>query len=222
MMGLNSHSPGLWMTLKRTGRCGTRKSWANKGCVDYCKETQALHTWNKAITNSRTHWVLSQWCILSLNNNHLILLVKKRDGWLISGMWISPTQSAFQATTCGGSIKPVRRDEKTRTFLVTWEILNLWLCARWKPFMCSSLSGDVLSNSLMISHIPISDSDISPKSLRQMYINFFFARRSDINSLLETVEKFKGTEETKLWSVREKEGVCIFVMKVLSDSWCPG
>lgn len=64
--------------------------------------------------------------------------------------------------------------------------------------MCSSLSGDVLSNSLMFSHIPISDSGISPKTLRQMYINFFFARRSDINSLLETAERCKGTDEIKL------------------------
>lgn len=64
--------------------------------------------------------------------------------------------------------------------------------------MFSSLSGDVLFNSLMFSHIPISDSGISPKSLRQMYIKGFFARRSDINSLLETVERCKGTEETKL------------------------
>lgn len=55
----------------------------------------------------------------------------------------------------------------------------------------------------------------------------FFTRRSDINSLLETVERCKGTEETKLWSVREEDGVCILVVKVLLqwlvlDSWGPG
>lgn len=30
----------------------------------------------------------------------------------------------------------------------------------------------------------------------------FFTRRSDINSLLEIVERYKGSEETKLWSER--------------------
>lgn len=40
--------------------------------------------------------------------------------------------------------------------------------------MCAavqSLSRDVLSDSLTLSHMPIDDSGISPKSLRQMYFN---------------------------------------------------
>lgn len=85
---------------------------------------------------------------------------------------------------------------------------RLWLCARWKPFICSSLSGDVLSNSLMFSHIPISDSGISPKSLRQMYINFFLPGEVTSIPCWRLLRDSKGQKKPScdLW---ERKRVCV-------------
>lgn len=113
---------------------------------------------------------------------------------------------------------------------MTWGTLNLWLCTKWKPFMCA-----VAQFSFQRCPLQFTDAQsharqwLKHKSLvpKADVHQLFFTRRSDINSLLETVERCKGTEEIKLWSVREEDGVCILVVKVLLqwlvlDSWGPG
>ncbi|KAK4828109.1 hypothetical protein QYF61_023471 [Mycteria americana] len=46
----------------------------NKCCMRYYRETQALHNWNRITRSSSTGWDLAEWGVLSLNNNHFILL----------------------------------------------------------------------------------------------------------------------------------------------------
>lgn len=111
-------------------------------------------------------------------------------------------------------VTPPKADEKARGTLVAWETVNFWLCGGGSlsfVLLCSLLSGDVLSNSLLLSHTPISDSCISPKSLRQMYINCFSPVEMTSIPCWKLMRDAKGQrDQVVIW----KEMVCVSLSRM--------